>query len=239
MLKQVSYLPSVPSPSSGQHDCHRFVLGGLRTSPSSLRNHPGRSGGKAMAGMRSLDSRPQRPAGAARQGLGNADCRRHRRVRDTAPESPGAPLPEAAAARRPRPDPATRGEGAAGLSHGAEEGPAVWPKGPRMSLSSPPASRRSRPPGRVRGDHLPRRRSIAAAAAIPKDAAAAAAAASAAGNRPHPFLPLSRKKNLGKMLRESALQKKITCCRQRALLGARLLPFPSSLRSGGSSLLRS
>lgn len=47
-----------------------------------------------------------------------------------------------------------------------------------------------------------------------------------------------KKKNPGKMLGESALQKKITCCRQRALLGARpaLSPLPQLC---SSSLLSS
>lgn len=123
---------------------------------------------------------------------------------------------------------------AAGLSHGAEEGPGSAVAGSRTKLSLLPARRpvsASHLAG-LGGDHHSRRSSTAAAAASPEDAAAAAVAAaavSAAGKRPHPFLPFSRGgKNPGKMLRERALQeKKITCCRQRALLGARLLfPLP-------------
>lgn len=92
------------------------------------------------------------------------------------------------------------------------KGPAGWPPRPRRSLffPFPPADRRRRPLAGLGGDPL-RRDGALLAAAAPEDAAAAAAVAvSAAGKRPHPFQPLSRKKkkNLGKMLGERALQKK-------------------------------
>lgn len=72
------------------------------------------------------------------------------------PESPGegvwvAPLPAAAAAaRRPRPSEATRGEVAAGLSHGVEERPRSVAFGSTSEavFSYSEASRRSRPPSR-------------------------------------------------------------------------------------------
>lgn len=103
---------------------------------------------------------------------------------------------------------------AAGLSHGAEEGPGSAVAGSRTKLSLLPARRpvsASHLAG-LGGDHHSRRSSTAAAAASPEDAAAAAVAAaavSAAGKRPHPFLPFSRGgKNPGKMLRERALQEK-------------------------------
>lgn len=73
----------------------------------------------------------------------------------------------------------------------AQKGRAVWPQGSRTTPSL--SCRRPVAAGHLaglRGDHLQRRRSIAAPAAAPNDAAAAAA--SAAGERPHPFLPLSK-----------------------------------------------
>lgn len=73
------------------------------------------------------------------------------------PESQGegvwvAPLPAAAAARRPRPREATLGEVAAGLSHGVEEGPSRVASGAtdESLFSVPEASRRSRSPSRAR-----------------------------------------------------------------------------------------
>lgn len=118
------------------------------------------------------------------------------------PGSPGegvwdAPLPAAAAALRPLPSKATRGEVTAGLSHGAEEGPGSVAAGAADKALSSPSRRRPVAVGHLaglRGDHLSRRPSIAAATNAPNNAAAAAAAAavSAAGKRPHPFLPVSR-----------------------------------------------
>lgn len=73
------------------------------------------------------------------------------------PESPGegvwvAPLPAAAAARRPRPSEATRREVAAGLSHGVEEGPSRVASGAtdEALFFLPEAFRRSQPPSRAR-----------------------------------------------------------------------------------------
>lgn len=114
--------------------------------------------------------------------------RRRASERCGVPKSPeegvwDAPLPKAAEARRPRPNGATRGEVAAGLSHGAEEGPGsvAARSADEAVFSFPPASGGSRQPSRTRRQSPPvetehccirrRRRLCSRAAAAPLSAA--------------------------------------------------------------------
>lgn len=147
-----------------------------------------------------------------------------------------APLPVAAAvARRPRP---SQDAVAAGLSHGAEEGPGRSVRRRSSLVSFPRGSTPSRTTQQgseaisSRQDRalLPRRLSMLLQPPSPPSLLQ--------GRGPTLFCrsTVGGEKNSGKMLRASALQGKgenITCCRQRALLGTR----PLATLGGGSSSL--
>lgn len=154
------------------------------------------------------------------------------------PRASGRALPAATVSRRPQPSEEMLGKEAEGLSHGAER--ESWAESANRLVSPFRPVLVDRLAGLGSGHLQPRQsreHSCLYPIDTPGDAAAAAAAVSAAERRPHPFLRLSRGGgDQEKMLRVCALQKKITCCRQCALLRGCPLPIPSSFLSSSSSL---